>query len=328
MSPIRQANLVLRMILVPLVVLVACERERERDESSAPPDVAAPPADAARASNNLAWKVLKAGQGTVHPKPRDTVEVHYTGWTTNGQMFDSSRKRNAAATFPLDRVIDGWRQAVQLMVVGESRRFWIPEDLAYAGRSGGPPGMLVFDIELLGITPAQVVGDATVKKLSLMTEKLRREFPIPADELDSVTVQRSSETTVEFQKRLRGVERALNHYDRDWRTFFIGRAEGDVAASRTAMAKFLKAERVEPDLECFVFDVRPYRAGGMEILCSAASRESWDYSVIGYMPTGDRLTKGELIAFSGLDAGIPVEGEPLKLRFLRLRGSVLSFRRL
>ncbi len=66
-------------------------------------------------------------------------------------MFDSSVTRGRPATFPLGGVIAGWTEGVQLMVVGEKRRFWIPEDLAYGGRPGAPQGMLVFDVELLEI---------------------------------------------------------------------------------------------------------------------------------------------------------------------------------
>ena len=86
--------------------------------------------------------------------PADKVEVHYTGWTTDGKMFDSSVARGKPSSFPLNRVIKGWTEGVQLMVEGEKRRFWIPESLAYQGRAGRPAGMLVFDIELLGVTKA------------------------------------------------------------------------------------------------------------------------------------------------------------------------------
>ena len=75
--------------------------------------------------------------------------MHYTGWTTDGKMFDSSVMRGQPATFPLNRVIPGWTEGLQLMVVGEKRRFWIPEKLAYQGKEGAPKGMLVFDVELL-----------------------------------------------------------------------------------------------------------------------------------------------------------------------------------
>lgn len=116
-----------------------------------PPDVAAAPADAQKTRSGIAFKVLTPGTGTVHPKRSSRVTVHYTGWTTDGKMFDSSVVRGQAATFPLDEVIPGWTEGVQLMVEGEKRRFWIPQRLAYDGQEGMPQGMLVFDIELLGI---------------------------------------------------------------------------------------------------------------------------------------------------------------------------------
>ncbi|MEO0323816.1 MAG: FKBP-type peptidyl-prolyl cis-trans isomerase [Myxococcota bacterium] len=121
------------------------------DPPPAPADVAAAPADAERTESGLASKVLEAGEGSEHPTAESTVEVHYTGWTTDGQMFDSSITRGRPVTFPLNRVIAGWTEGVQLMVEGEKRRFWIPEDLAYGGRPGAPQGMLVFDVELIRI---------------------------------------------------------------------------------------------------------------------------------------------------------------------------------
>ncbi len=117
----------------------------------APADVAAPPKDAAVTASGLASKVLQKGTGTQHPAATDTVEVHYTGWTTDGKMFDSSVVRDKTASFGLTQVIAGWTEGVQLMVKGEKRRFWIPEKLAYGGRPGRPAGMLVFDVELIGI---------------------------------------------------------------------------------------------------------------------------------------------------------------------------------
>ncbi len=116
----------------------------------APDDVAAPPAEAETSASGLASRVLVEGTGTEHPTANSTVTVHYTGWTTAGEMFDSSVTRGNKATFPLNRVIKGWTEGLQLMVVGEKRRFWIPADLAY-GESGRVPGMLVFDVELFEI---------------------------------------------------------------------------------------------------------------------------------------------------------------------------------
>lgn len=116
----------------------------------APADVKAPPPDAKRTHSGLAYKVLTPGTGTRHPKSIDEVTVHYTGWTTDGKMFDSSVARGQPSTFPLDRVIAGWTEGLQLMVVGEKTRFWIPQNLAYQGKQ--PPfGMLVFDVELINI---------------------------------------------------------------------------------------------------------------------------------------------------------------------------------
>lgn len=117
----------------------------------APADVKAPPANAAKTKSGLASRVLTAGTGKSHPASDDLVTVHYTGWTTDGKMFDTSLDGDPA-TFPLDRVIAGWTEGVQLMVVGEKRRLWIPEDLAYKGRPERPKGMLVFDVELLSFT--------------------------------------------------------------------------------------------------------------------------------------------------------------------------------
>jgi len=118
----------------------------------APPDVAAPPKDAQKTASGLASRVLTPGKGTVHPRSTSQVSVHYTGWTPDGKMFDTSAG-GAPVTFPLNGVIKGWTEGVQLMVVGERRRFWIPGNLAYdnSTRPDAPKGMLVFDVELLDI---------------------------------------------------------------------------------------------------------------------------------------------------------------------------------
>jgi peptidylprolyl isomerase len=118
-----------------------------------PPDVAEAPADAKRTATGLAYKFLKHGTGKSHPRPEDTVEVHYSGWTTAGDLFDSSVVRGQPTSFPLDGVIAGWTEGLQLMVVGDKVRFWIPARLAYGDhpKSGEPKGELVFDVELLTI---------------------------------------------------------------------------------------------------------------------------------------------------------------------------------
>ena len=116
----------------------------------APADVKAPPDDATQTKSGLYYKVLRPGTGQRRPKRVDEVTVQYTGWTTDGKMFDSSYTRGEPMTLPLDRVIAGWTEGMSLMVEGEKARFWIPEKLAYKGRNP-PYGMLVFDIELIRI---------------------------------------------------------------------------------------------------------------------------------------------------------------------------------
>lgn len=117
----------------------------------APADVQGPPSNAVVTDSGMASTVLNAGDGTTKPGPTSVVTVHYTGWTTDGKAFDSSVSRGRPATFPLNRVIAGWTEGLQLMSVGEERRFWIPQHLAYKGQAGKPAGMLVFDVELLSI---------------------------------------------------------------------------------------------------------------------------------------------------------------------------------
>lgn len=123
----------------------------------APPDVAQPPADAQKTATGIVSKVITKGTGKDHPGPTDMVKVHYSGWTKAGKMFDSSVVRGEPASFRLNQVIPGWTEGVQLMVVGEKRRLWIPGALAYGNgpsMGGAPTGDLVFDVELLSFTPA------------------------------------------------------------------------------------------------------------------------------------------------------------------------------
>jgi peptidylprolyl isomerase len=116
-----------------------------------PKDVAKIPKNAKKTDSGLGSRVLAKGTGKDHPTATSVVTVHYSGWTTDGKMFDSSIVRGTPATFGLNQVIPGWTEGLQLMVVGEQRRIWIPEELAYGGRPGRPAGMLVFDVELIDI---------------------------------------------------------------------------------------------------------------------------------------------------------------------------------
>ena len=105
--------------------------------------------------SGLQYKVLKEGTGK-SPKATDTVTVHYRGTLINGTEFDSSLKSGAPAQFPLNRVISGWTEGVQLMKEGAKYQFFIPAKLAYGerGTPGGPIGpneTLIFEIELLKV---------------------------------------------------------------------------------------------------------------------------------------------------------------------------------
>lgn len=105
-------------------------------------------------ASGLQYKVLAKGDRSVHPKASDTVTVHYHGTLIDGTVFDSSVERGEPIAFPLNRVIKGWTEGVQLMVEGEKTRFFIPSSLAYGNRSAGkiPAGsVLIFDVELISI---------------------------------------------------------------------------------------------------------------------------------------------------------------------------------
>lgn len=128
--------------------------EKQTPPPPTPPDVARPPANAQKTAKGVFYKVLKSGPGGPKPQPTDSVKVHYTGWTTNGRMFDSSVIKDEPSTFGLQGVIKGWTDGIPLMSVGDRYRFWIPEELAYKGQPTRPQGMLVFEVELLEIKPA------------------------------------------------------------------------------------------------------------------------------------------------------------------------------
>jgi peptidylprolyl isomerase len=168
---------------------------------AAPPDVAAPPANATKTASGLATRVLSPGKGTDHPAKDDVVTIHYTGWKTDGSMFDSSVTRGKPSSFPVGRVIPGFSEGLQLMVPGEKRRLWIPESLAYKG-TREPKGMLVFDIELIDIptrAPADVKGPpADAKKTAsgiaykMLQQGVGGRHPRPSSE---VTVHYTGWTT-------------------------------------------------------------------------------------------------------------------------------------
>lgn len=119
---------------------------------TAPPENLSPPADAERTASGLAYRVLEEGTGSNRPDGNDLVVVHYTGWRAeDGAVFDSSHARGEPALLPIEALIDGWTEGLQLMTEGAKWRLWIPGELAYEGIEGRPQGMLVFDVELLEV---------------------------------------------------------------------------------------------------------------------------------------------------------------------------------
>jgi FKBP-type peptidyl-prolyl cis-trans isomerase len=108
--------------------------------------------------SGLQYQVITKGEGN-SPEATDTVTVHYRGTLIDGSEFDSSYGRGQPATFPLDRVIRGWTEGLQLMRPGAKYRFYIPPELAYgedgAGASIGPNATLLFEVELLSVQPAE-----------------------------------------------------------------------------------------------------------------------------------------------------------------------------
>jgi FKBP-type peptidyl-prolyl cis-trans isomerase len=105
-------------------------------------------------ASGLQVEIIEAGNG-VKPKATDTVRVHYRGTLLNGQEFDSSYSRNEPAEFPLNRVIAGWTEGLQLLKVGGKARLTIPPELAYGEQGAapaiGPNSTLVFEVELLAV---------------------------------------------------------------------------------------------------------------------------------------------------------------------------------
>ena len=105
--------------------------------------------------SGLQYEVISASEGGVKPSATDTVSVHYHGTLTDGSVFDSSVERGTPAEFPVNRVIAGWTEALQLMSVGDKWKLTIPANLAYGAQSPSPKipanSALVFEVELLDV---------------------------------------------------------------------------------------------------------------------------------------------------------------------------------
>jgi peptidylprolyl isomerase len=105
-------------------------------------------------ASGLQYQIVKKGDGSAHPSAKSTVKVHYHGTLLDGTVFDSSVERNEPISFPLNRVIKGWTEGLQLMVAGDTFKFFIPSDLAYGNAATGkikPGSVLIFEVDLLEV---------------------------------------------------------------------------------------------------------------------------------------------------------------------------------
>ena len=124
-----------------------------------PKDVAAPPKQAKRTKSGLAYVVLREGTGQMKPGPDAHVEVHFSYWNTRGQLLGSSTSEDQPRRLAIDRIAEGLGEGLQMMVVGEKRRLWIPEAIGPKSLSIPHPGMLVYDVDLLAIYKKKVKVD-------------------------------------------------------------------------------------------------------------------------------------------------------------------------
>jgi len=155
-------KLPLSVMLATSLCLLGCSPTTQtNDTSSGPTPPSAPTSESTpgngikTTASGLKYQVLKQGAGTTSPKATDTVNVHYHGTLLNGTVFDSSVQRGQPISFPLNRVIAGWTEGLQLMKVGDKFKFEIPPELGYGANSPTPAippnSTLVFEVELLGI---------------------------------------------------------------------------------------------------------------------------------------------------------------------------------
>lgn len=152
------------MALVAALCLLGCSKDEQhaeaKNEGNSSSNATAVSATTQtngmiQTASGLKYWVLKKGTGTVSPKATDTVKVHYHGTLLDGTVFDSSVQRGEPISFPLNAVIPGWTEGLQLMKVGDKFKFEIPPNLAYGPNSPSPKippnSTLVFEVELLGI---------------------------------------------------------------------------------------------------------------------------------------------------------------------------------
>jgi len=152
----KRACLVLIAALGALALGAAADNKPAPAASTQAPAMPMKPADAVTLKDGLAYKVLKAGTGTVHPKLSDNVTANYSLWKADGTFLESSCEGGKCepATFPLAKLIPGWQEIIPMMVTGEKLQVWLTSDLSYGDpprKPNRPAGPLVFEIELVDI---------------------------------------------------------------------------------------------------------------------------------------------------------------------------------
>ena len=258
------------------------------DLFKAPDNVAAAPADAEKTESGLASVVLKKGTGTEHPTATDTVSVHYTGWkSSDGEMFDSSMSRGQPAKFPLNQVIKGWTEGVQLMVVGEKRRFWIPAALAY-GETGRVAGDLTFDVELLDI----------VKPPSAP-----KDLVAPADAETSESGLKSKVLTAGTGEATPGAEDVVTVHFSGWK------ADGEFLTSTVGQPQPAQFKLDELQIQGW--------AEGLQLMKKGEKRRLWVPAALAFgeeppqgAPAGDLIFDFELIDFRSVPKPPPAPKDP------------------
>ena len=148
-------NLRILTLGILCIGIAACS-SAPRVDAKGNPIMPVRPKDATMLPDGLAYKILKPGTGTVHPKLTDTVTANYTVWKGDGTFLESSCTQGKCdpATFPLDKLIPGWQEMIPMMTVGEKVQLWLTSDLAYGDpprKPNRPAGPLTFDIEMIDI---------------------------------------------------------------------------------------------------------------------------------------------------------------------------------
>jgi FKBP-type peptidyl-prolyl cis-trans isomerase FkpA len=155
-SSVRSLVLFSAFVTVALTVAACAKSEKPGEAAPAAKEESAAPAggNVVTTASGLQYEVLASGSGA-QPGPTDTVTVHYRGTLVDGTEFDSSHKRGQPSQFPVNRVIPGWTEALQLMKEGDKWKLTIPPNLAYGERGAGalipPNSTLVFEVELIKV---------------------------------------------------------------------------------------------------------------------------------------------------------------------------------